>query len=112
MPGLSAVKIARIVLYAAAIAHFPYHLHVIVDSLFYALSLDEFAPFFKVFDLVGFVQQYAFQHFFLVAADDVLRGRENERVFQLVDDFACHRVYLANAIHGVAKHLHTHRHFA
>ena len=111
LPGLSAVEVARIVFDSAAISHFPYHLDVVVDSLVYALRLDEFASLHEVLDSLLLVEHNAAQNGFLIAAYDVLRCREYEGMFEFAEHLGGRAVDFANALDRISEHFNADCHF-
>lgn len=82
---LSAVEIARIVFYSAAITYFLHHFGVVSHSFANSLRLDEFAVLRKIFHAVVHVFFYGensvLQRFLF---DGVVRSGKNRRVFKLV----------------------------
>ena len=108
---LSAVKIARVVFNACAVAHFSHHFNVVVDTLFNTLRLDEFVVYLKKLHLLLFVTKYLGKNLFLFTTYNVVACGKNIGVFQVVEDFACDCVNFAYAVNGVSKKLHSYCHF-
>ena len=108
---LSAVKIARVVFNACAVAHLPHHFYVIVDTLFNALRLDEFVVCLKKLYLLLLVTKYLGKNLFLFATDNVMACRENIGVFKVVEDLAGDGVNFTYAVNGISKKLHSYCHF-
>ena len=108
---LSAVKIARVVFNACAVAHLSHHFNVVVDTLFNALRLDEFVVCLKKLHLLLLVSKYLGKNLFLFTTYNVVACRENIGVFKVVEDLACDCVNFTYAVNGVSKKLHSYCHF-
>ena len=110
---LSAVEIARIIFYSAAITYFLHHFGIVRHAFADTLRLDKLAVVGKIphaFVHILFDCQHGFAHGALLHR--VMRRRKNRDVFEFVDRSAAYRLEFAYTVYFVAEKFHAHRKFA
>ena len=104
LPGLPAVKIAGIVLYALTIAYLAHHFDVVFRALGNALRFKQLILAFELGNaLVHVALYFAYAGFKLVPPRNIVRGRKYGNVASIGYHLAGKRVYLAYPFYLVAK---------
>ena len=110
LTGAAPVKIARIVLDAAAIAHLADHLDVVAHSLSEPLRLEQLALRLKLLDALDHVLSDLIERLVLfLLFDDIVARRKEIDVFELADRLCGQRIELHDALDLIAPKFHPHR---